>query len=342
MKRIFFFLFFLFNYCSIFSQYEDEVLEEKYKEFILECPLSPSETSLYNEIEIIDSRYDTTQLGIVQLGMFNRKARLLAKKPLDIQIKNAFKSILPSTPNAGKLIFVLRQYNFAEVTGAMNEKGYVILRGSLFCKKEKGYQLLSSIDTVYVIRNFDVTKAMLSEGSFYLVSLIWRNLNEIPKSGQLLSYQDLFSLDSLEKTKLPLYKNESLKEGAYFNYESFKNQVPDKNVIVEYSSKGEIRGVSYINESGDQKKLKKNEIYALVDKGKITIVTDYGHYPMEKKGNDFYFIGRDKVNANSGDVIVASMFFGILGGLIASENSALFEMKLDHINGGFIRLKEVD
>jgi hypothetical protein len=34
-------------------------------------------------------------------------------------------------------------------------------------------------------------------------------------------------------------------------------------------------------------------------------------------------------------------FFGIIGSLIASDAEASFEMKIDHGNGGFIRLREI-
>lgn len=56
---------------------------------------------------------------------------------------------------------------------------------------------------------------------------------------------------------------------------------------------------------------------------------------------DYYFKGRIKTNAKTGDVMVASVFFGIIGGLIASDASANFDLKLDYLNGGFIPVKEI-
>lgn len=38
---------------------------------------------------------------------------------------------------------------------------------------------------------------------------------------------------------------------------------------------------------------------------------------------------------------MASLFFGVVGALIASDANATFEMKLDYLNGGFIPVKEV-
>jgi len=59
------------------------------------------------------------------------------------------------------------------------------------------------------------------------------------------------------------------------------------------------------------------------------------------QNNDFFFRAKSKTTAKTGDVIMASAFFGIVGGLIASDTSSLFEMKLDYQNGGFIPIKEV-
>ncbi len=83
-------------------------------------------------------------------------------------------------------------------------------------------------------------------------------------------------------------------------------------------------------------------MYAFVYKGQPFVATEYGYYPLQKINDDFYFTGKAKVTANTGDVIAASLFFGIIGGLIASNSEATFEMKIDHLNGGFIRLKEIE
>ena len=80
---------------------------------------------------------------------------------------------------------------------------------------------------------------------------------------------------------------------------------------------------------------------SIVHQGQPYVATDYGYYPLQKTGDDFFFTGKAKVTANAGDVIVAGVFFGIIGGLIASDASALFEMKLDHLNGGFMRIREI-
>jgi len=57
---------------------------------------------------------------------------------------------------------------------------------------------------------------------------------------------------------------------------------------------------------------------------------------------DFCFTGKAKLAASSNDVMMASMFFGVIDSLIASSGTnAVFEIKTDHLSGGFVRVKEV-
>jgi hypothetical protein len=79
-------------------------------------------------------------LGIVQLGAFNRKAKVVAETPLDNQVSGLLAGLTDSTAQNGELFLLLRQMNFAEVTGAMSERGYFQLRAVLFAKKEMAFK----------------------------------------------------------------------------------------------------------------------------------------------------------------------------------------------------------
>ena len=75
----------------------------------------------------------------------------------------------------------------------------------------------------------------------------------------------------------------------------------------------------------------------------------YVYSPIEKsfnkmtkdQNNDFLFIAKSKTDAKNGDVMMASLYFGVVDALIASHASSPFEMKLDYLNYGFIPVKEV-
>jgi hypothetical protein len=241
----------------------------------------------------------------------------------------------------GKLLLQLRQFNFAEITGAMSEKGYCYLRAQLYSKAGKHYQEISSIDTVIFIKALDVTKALFRKGSEAITDFIAANLIKKPDSISIFySLADINKIDSIEKRKMLLYNVSSFSDGLYLTFESFANQIPDRKEMVEMKNEN-IIGIRVQGASGKPEKIKAKNVYAIVHNGRPFIATEYGYYPLQKRDGDFYFTGKAKVTANTGDVIAANVFFGILGGLIASNADATFEMKIDHLNGGFIRLREI-
>jgi hypothetical protein len=186
----------------------------------------------------------------------------------------------------------------------------------------------------------DVTRPMFRNGSRTITDFIASNLTQKPQQPDHYTLHELMHLDSIEKRSIPVYNTSTYKDGAYTTFGSFMNQVPDKEATVTIKE-GNISRVQVPGEDGKPVKIRSKDLYAVVHNGEPYIATDFGFYPLQKRDDDFYFVGKAKVNANTGDVLVASMFFGIIGGLIASNADATFEMKIDHTNGGFIRLNQV-
>ena len=307
-----------------------------------EIPLSKNKiaNSLYNSVKLLDSRSDTTNLGIIQTGAFNRKAKVIPAVPLSKQFAGLLNSLTDETAQHGELLLQLRQCSFAELTGAMTEKGYFYFRAMLYAKAGGQYQKIGMLDTVVQMKSsIDVTRGLLKNGSGIMQDFLARNLVKKPESTELYSYQDVVRIDSIEKSKIRLYNVVVLTEGLYNTYEAFMNQKPDGRIQLD----GHIVFKGRVKEIGEDGKLKKlqDTAYSIVHQGQAYVVTKQGYYPIEKKGNDFLFTGKAQVTANAGSVITASLFFGIIGGLIASNENAMFEMKIDHLNGGFIRLREV-
>jgi hypothetical protein len=311
------------------------------EDFQIVLPVDKVPNSLYNTISYLDTRYDTTYMGIVQLGAFNRKAKVIPRTHFSTQMSTILQTLIDSTSKNGQLLFQLRQFNFAEITGAMSEKGYCYIRASLYARINDRYRSLSTIDTVLLVKSLDVTKPLFRNGSKIITDYIASNLVMTPVDSTDLSYDDVLRMDSIDKRKIKVYNTARMTDGIYRDFESFRNQVPDTLTMTAEEKDGQLTSVKAPGEKGKLKKVKAKDVYAIVHNGKAFIGTDYGYYPLEKRGDDFYFTGKAKVTAAAGDVIMASVFFGLLGGLIASDANATFEMKIDHINGGFIRLKEV-
>ena len=317
--------------------------QNKTENFELSVP--PPETrvqhSLYNSITLLDSRKDTTMMGIVQLGAFNRKARVVPKIPFSRQLTTLVDSLTDGTGGSGRLLLQLRQFSFAEVTGSLSERGYFFFRANLYADSNDRYRKIAAIDTLVVNKSgMDVTRYMLRHGSQLVTGFIAANLLRSPLDEDYFSKDDVLHIDSIEKTRIKLYNTPTYADGLYLTYNAFKNQTPDKSITAQIK-KGELVKPRTTDSSGKSIKVSSGNVYALVYQGQPYIATDYGFYPLEKRDGDFFFIGKAKVTANNSDVLAASLMFGLIGGLLASNASATFEMQIDHVSGGFIHLREI-
>ena len=313
------------------------------KEFVLDLPKLKVQNSLYNSIELIDSRTDTSNFGVVQLGLFNRKAKVVAQKQFLLQLQSVMNALTDTTAKEGKLLLQLRQFSFAEFTTAYSEKGYLNFRAKLYKHTDSQYEEVASIDTAIIIRSLDVTEELLRTGSTTLTSFIAKNLTARASDGSLYNLNDIKKIDNIEKGKLAVYNTDKFTDGLYNTYNSFKTQVPDKKeMFVEIDKEdGTISSLKVLNDKGKKIRVKSKEIYSAVYNGNIYISTEYGYYPVVNHDNDFYFTGTIKVAPNQGDLLVASVLFGMIGGIAASNASAIYEVKIDHVNGGFIPIKEI-
>ncbi len=318
---------------EIFSQ-------DRIKEFEILLPQQKIQNSFYNSIDYLDSRLDTSHCGIVQVGVFNKKVKVMPKIPFSIQLKNVINSLIDSSAIKRKLLFQMRQLGFAEITNAMSEEGYFYLRAELYSKKEGLYQKVASVDTVALIQSIDVTKSLFRTGSALITDFIAKSLLKEPKDTICYSFNDVTKIDSIEKQEIFVYNTNKYVDGLYYTYDSFKNQLPEKKIMVKMKPDGSI---AYVKRVEDKRNIRidPQNYYCIVHNGNPFITTKFGYYRLWKKNNDFYFTGRVKVSANSGGVFVASLFFGVLGGILASNANATFYMKLDHLNGGFIHLREI-
>jgi hypothetical protein len=315
--------------------------QERTQPFELLLSKQKYQYSLYNKIKFIDARTDTAILGVVQQTIVNLKAAVIPKYPLREQVSDLLKSIVDSTASNGELLFQLRQLQFMEVSGMSTEVGTCYIRIGLYTHQNNVYRQLKTLDTTVIVKAAsDVTSRLLRYSSNAISDFILQCTYKKPVDTSSLSLSQVIKIDSIEKKDMPAYNNEVLKEGIYFSYKSFKNQIPD--CLGEVTMDEGVISKVTINEGGNKNKLKRNKVYAIVDKGQAYISTEFDYYPLRKIDNAFYFNGKSKITANSGAVLASTLLFGYLGAAIASNDNALFEMKIDHLNGTPIRMKQLN
>jgi hypothetical protein len=305
-------------------------------------PQNKVTNSLYNKMTLVDLRPDTSNMGIVQTGAFNKKATVVTKAPLNIQLDNILASLIDNTAKSQELVLQLWFISFAEETGGFTESGSFSLNAQLYAKTNNGYRKINTIDTVAKVSSaMDVTNALLKKGGETLSNFISANLRRQP-SNYNYTFNEIEKADSVEKSKLIVYTTNTYNDGLYLTYKSFCDQIPDKKVTVDGDSV-KRNNVKAPDETGQFKKVTSGKYYAVVYKGKPYISSPFGNYPLTKINNDFFFSGKLSDNTNYSYMAMGSMY-GAIGGAIAGAATAAasgrsyFEYKIFYKNGQSIRL----
>jgi len=121
-------------------------------DFELPLPAAKAPGSLYSTFKFVDSRSDTSNLGFVQTGFFNRRGTVTAQTPLAKQLTNLFYTIADTAGKKPEMLLQLRQFSFAEITTGMSERGFLSFRASLYTNNTGIYQEIKSVDTVLCVK----------------------------------------------------------------------------------------------------------------------------------------------------------------------------------------------
>jgi hypothetical protein len=327
---------FLILFCIATSS----LAQNKTEVFEISKPATKILASNYNKFTLLDIRDDTSTIGIVQKGMFNTKAKLICVPALDVQLRSTFVSLIDNNAQSNELVLLLQQLNFMETTYALKEIGLVHFRGVFFARRENKYCMLAELDTIMTVQSMDVTKLLLKKGSAFIIDLLSHSIAIHATEYNLNNLLYLTAYDSLQKINLPLYTTTIYKNGAYSNFEELLQQQPlDTNVNIEFYKSGHWKSVQVKNKKGKFEEVKLKDWYAFVFNNKIYLSTSIHEvYPVEKKGNDFYFTGKIHVPASTSQTISMGVMFGLLGALASSTGSLeKAELKIDYKTGAFIR-----
>lgn len=316
--------------------------QDKTKYFELDFNEKKVENSLYDHIKYIDSREDTTKMGIVRVGTLNKEAIVTTEGSFAIQLNNVLSKINGAYVQQNELVFQLRRLKFVEKADEGKEHGYCFFRANLFADNGSNYNLISSIDTFIVVEASDVTKLIFEEANNAIVNFIKNSLSNKNNTSSSLSLNEIMKIDSIEKLKIKVYNVSDYTDGIYKTFESFKAQIPDFALFSITFEDGEITELKAKNAKGKISKVKSDNVYAIVNKGNPYVSAQFGYYPLVKNNNDFYFIGDDKLNFIKGQIVKNNSIFNTTEYIYSAiPMTSVFEIKIDHVNGKFMRVREM-
>lgn len=306
--------------------------------------------SLYNSIDLIDSRNDTLDFGKVYSAKYKRMLSVVPSTDLYTQFNWVLHNFIDSISGNKELLIQLRKFKFYEIIQDDVNRGFCTIRIDLYSKENNNYYKLARLDSTIYVEDFEITPALFNASSKAITDFIFGFLTKEDLSGSSITRRSVIKIDSVEKSETPLYNKENFTNGGYLSYTSFKNQKPELEIVVVKYKQGNIKTV-VIKENGSNKKLSIKKFYSIVYEGKPYVVGDFGTYLIKRKESDLCFVARARVTPDATSAAYATNFGYFLGGNAGyfvgknlSEKSAigLYETKLDHLDGSFIWQKRLE
>ena len=304
--------------------------------FDIRTPKPRPEKSLYMTIGFLDSRQDTSRIGILKVRNSGRWVGIALRTPVLPQLTNVLNAYTDSSAGNGELLFQLKRFSFAEYARVR----YCYFSAVLYARNGDRYTRLFGVDTLILLAAASVDNNLNHAGNGLLDNFIAEGILLPPTDPTTYSMDDIRHIDSLDKRKIPVYNATSYTEGLYSNYAAFMAQRPDLHGEVRTKKNGDISSLDIHDPNWRHET--KSHIFAVVYKGVPYIVTHFGYYPLQKTDDDFYFTGDLSLFPTAGQQVAADIAFGVIIGSAIAGDKATYKVLIDYQNGQFIHQKVLD
>jgi hypothetical protein len=291
--------------------------------------------SVFDKVEIVDTRLNQDYIGIKQKGSADKLVPIWLHAPLSAEIKTWIDSAINNVPQEPHTVLInFRNFFINEHTGQFE------FHAECYAKWDDGYWLVYHVDSSYKFKVSVIQKKANEVLSNFIITLVHLDLSK-RKQFRPVSFDYISSIDISEKKTLPVFNVTMPERGVYYTYDEFKNNKPRLIVFSVVKGRNELKGV-YRLPVGNKlaKKIPRDSVYAVCDGENTWIAAPNEYAHLNKRGLDFFFQATAYENNKIEEISLSYYFFGLPGGIIATiPRKALFEFRLNHINGKFILLR---
>jgi hypothetical protein len=270
-------------------------------------------------IQIINAVSDSSVLGYVQVGTFNRWMQAQPDKPytqyLQTYVNRRYGPIYKQ--GAAQLIWVIQELRINERTFSMSEKGFLHLKAMAFSGNGT-FKLITQLDTILVKGGMDVTSKHGDNIGDALQILLEQSLT---KQGEGPAY----SLSEIQEKAVQRYQKPALQskehvDGIYLTFENFMNDQPSFN-NVEYTLDHNNVRFYYTDSSG--KKTFVDKFWGVRKKGLLLKQHNDLLIPIQQMQNgialsDYLPLARRKNNT----ILLGAAGGGLIGAALADKGAA--------------------
>jgi hypothetical protein len=242
----------------------------------------------FRNIEIRDSRIDTTILGRVVKGTFGLAeslAPLKLKEPNAEAFRSFFEGCTATVEKGSQDILMNITDIFVDEDPASGAFGTVDIRAEIYAIKEGKYYPVYTYEQSEVLTAFDVTKKLIRGLNTGLKNILEYSNNFFTTAvfdKPALTEEEALNVRYAErKKKFPAYSEEKVQDGIYGTFDEFMENKPGRpiNMLTELMIK-----------NLDKPKRKREVIFGYCYNGQMAIFQDvkYDTSHVYKRGNDFY------------------------------------------------------
>lgn len=292
----------------------------------------------FNIVEVIDTRFDTSRLGVARVGMGNRKEEIKLSVSLTAAFQQYFTAKLPYNADLPDVVLRVSRLGLWEETNLLSAEGARVAADfEFFLQQGDGFAYLGDRKFRFTEGlGSDVTKyhddnlrtALQAAVDFLQDSVDWQTATALPAN---TTREEL-----TRRTIPPMITDTAWVTGAYKNFTDFRNNNPRIPVQIEQKD-----GESVLLIEGKKGKFRRakpdDRIWGFCD-GKKLYINQFGtFYELSKKGEntfEFYGVDYDKKMSNAA---IGAGAFGAIGGLIAGSMTKSRHYMVDWETGSFLQ-----
>lgn len=265
----------------------------------------------YNSLIVIDKRQDTS-IGIIPFGEGSEKREVLFKNGAAEELSSWYRK---SNLKGGKqdLVLILNDLKLSvKETHEKRNIGKMVFSVQSFVKEGDQYQFLYKKDTTFMFRHRDVADVMV-KNIHHIFSLYFERTYKSKPTQYSLTLNEISDYQNYIDN-YPAFKNETVKEGIYLDYNSFFRQTPEEGYTLEKFEGGKIdRAVK--TENGKKKKISARKMFIYAENGKVFKNTYSGFEELLKNEKGFYVVAKPTSLFPPQYDIKLGLMFGLIGGI---------------------------
>jgi len=267
--------------------------------------------------EVVDGRRDKKVIGIIQLGLNNRKEIAVFEKPGLQEIENLFQRSGLISRETGFVLRVSKLF-ISEITQTWKETAKAELAVDFFIPYQGRYYHLTSIYTTVEPNGLDVTQTHGAN----IVSVVEKSLAQLASGLNSMDEAKSYTRENLDDPQfsfrdidsMPIIQTDQYKDGYYTTFDEFLNNAPSLDITckAKLGAKPKIK-------CGDKEE--SINLYGYAKDNQLYVLFHQRFYPLEKTDNGFFFRGPDEISPRvTSDMTTGWIAAGALGGGLAASS----------------------